>query len=159
VRTLAIDLDLDGTCGLASVFQSISVPAFARAPLSLSGIAIEMSAGGFETVTAADPDVSPISERTFTRADHVRAAFEVYQGTQRSDPIVPMSVRLTIADAHGKTVHEESVALTPQSFQARRARLRLALPLERLEPGDYALSIDAKTAQQASGRALRFTVE
>jgi VWFA-related protein len=144
---------------VASVFQQVSVPAFARAPLTLSGIAIEMSAGGIETVTAADAEVSPITARTFARADHVRAAFEVYQGTQRSDAIVPVSVRLAIADAHGKTVHEESVALTAQSFLARRARLRLALPLARLEPGDYALRIEARTAQQASGRALRFTVE
>jgi len=144
---------------VASVFQSISVPAFAKAPISVSGIAIEMSTGGFGTATAADVEVSPITERTFHRAERVRAAFEVYQGTQRSDAIVPVAVRLTIADARGKTVHEESVALTAQSFQARRARLRLALPLERLEPGDYALSIDAKTAQHASGRALRFTVD
>ena len=64
---------------VASVFQQVSVPAFARAPLSLSGIAIE-TAAGFETATAADAEVSPITERTFTRADHVRAAFEVYQG-------------------------------------------------------------------------------
>jgi VWFA-related protein len=144
---------------VASVFQPISVPAFARAPISLSGIAIEMSIGGFETVAATDADVSPITERTFAGAEHVRAAFDVYQGTQSSDAIVPVSVRLTIADARGKAVHEESVALTVQSFQARRARLRLTLPLERLERGDYALSIEATTAQHASGRALRFTVD
>jgi hypothetical protein len=103
--------------------------------------------------------VSPITERTFSRADHVRAVFEVYQGTQRSDAIVPVAVRLTIADARGKTVHDEPVALTAESFQGRRARLRLELPLDRLEPGDYALRIEARTAKQASGRALRFTVE
>ena len=143
---------------VASVFQQVSVPAFARAPLSLSGIAIETSPG-FGTAAAADAEVSPITQRTFTRADHVRAAFEVYQGTQRSEAIVPVSVRLTIADAHGKTVHEESVSLTAESFHARRARLRLAVPLERLGPGDYALSIEGKTAQQVSGRALRFTVQ
>ena len=57
------------------------------------------------------------------------------------------------------TVHEEPVALTADAFQSRRARLRLALPLERLERGDYALTIDARTATQASGRALRFSVE
>ena len=144
---------------VASVFQPVSVPDFARAPISRVRDCDRKSAGGFETAAAADADVSPITERTFTRAEHVRAAFEVYQGTQRSEAIVPVSVRLTIADAHGKTVHEESVALTAQSFQARRARLRLALPLERLEPGDYALRIDARTAEQASGRALRLTVE
>ena len=123
----------------------------------MSGIAIERA--GFGSVAGADTDLSPITERTFTRANRIRAAFEVYQGTRRSDAIVPVSVRLSIADAQGKTVHEESVALSAESFQARRARLRLALPLERLEPGDYALSIEVKTAQQASGRALRFTVE
>ena len=104
-----------------------------------------------ETVAGADTGVSPITERTFSRADRVRAAFEVYQGTQRSDAIVPVSVRLTIADAHGKTVHEESVALTAESFQARRARLRLALPLERLEPGDYALSIEPRRRSKPQG--------
>jgi hypothetical protein len=144
---------------VASVFQQVSVPTFGRAPLSLSGIAIEMAAGGFETGSLADVPVSPITERTFSRADHVRAAFEAYQGTQRSDAIVAVTVRLTIADAHGKTVHEESVSLTAESFQARRARLRLGLPLDRLEPGDYALSIEVRTAKETSGRALRFTVE
>ena len=147
------------TGGVASVFQPVSVPAFAQAPISLSGIAIERSAGGGETAAGANTEVSPITERTFARAEHVRAAFEVYQGTQRSDAIVPVSVRLTIADAHGKTVHEESVALTAQSFQARRARLRLAVPLERLEPGVYALRLEARTAEHTSGRALRLTVE
>ena len=34
---------------VASVFQPVSVPAFAKAPISLSGIAIERSAGGFGT--------------------------------------------------------------------------------------------------------------
>ena len=65
---------------VASVFQKVSVPAFARAPISVSGIAIER--GGFETAAAADTEVSPITERTFAGAEHVRAAFEVYQGTR-----------------------------------------------------------------------------
>ena len=140
---------------VASVYQPAAVPAFARAPIALSGIAIERATDAADTAS----EVAGVTQRAFTRADRMRAAFEVYQGTDKSDAIVPVSVHLTIADARGKTVHEESMALTPESFQARRARVRLALPLDRLEPGDYALSIEARTAQQASGRALRLIVE
>jgi hypothetical protein len=143
---------------VASVFQQVSVPAFARAPLSLSGIAIERT-GGFDAGAAADDAVSPITERAFSRAERVRAAFDVYQGTGKSDAIVPVAVLLTIADARGKTVHEEPVSLSADSFRSRRARLRLALPLDRLEPGNYALRIEARTGKQTSGRALRFSVE
>ncbi|MEP6916743.1 MAG: hypothetical protein ABJC89_13915, partial [Acidobacteriota bacterium] len=143
---------------VASVFQQVTVPAFAKAALSLSGITIERSGDRLTSDAPADEPSAPLTQRTFSRADRISAVSEVYQGTQRSNPIVPVSLRLKVADARGTPVHEETVALTAESFQHRRASSRLIVPLERLEPGDYLLSIEAKSAQQSAGRALRFTV-
>ena len=136
----------------ASVFQQLAVPAFADAPLSLSHVAIE-------TGTSGNGVISPTTQRTFGRTDQPRVFFQVYQGTQRTDPIVPVTVRVRVLDASGTAVRDQSLPLTDKDFRDRRADCRINLPIPRLVAGDYALRIDAASEKQTVGRAIRFSVD
>ena len=140
---------------VASVFQQVSIPPFAEQPLSLSGIAIEIAD---QLGNASDDPLAPITERTFGSADRVRAAFEVYQGTRRTNPLLPVAVRLTITDTRGTAIDGGAITLPAESFQGRLARSRMEVPLEHLQPGNYALSITATAGDQSVARALRFTI-
>jgi VWFA-related protein len=135
----------------ASVFQPLAIPSFADAPLSLSHVAIE-------TGTNANGVISPTTQRTFSRTDQPRVFFQIYQGTQRTDPIVPVTVRVRVLDASGTAVRDQSLPFTDKEFRDRRADCRINLPIPRLAAGDYALRIDVSSEKQTAGRAIRFSV-
>jgi VWFA-related protein len=144
----------------ASVFSQIAVPNFARAPLSLSDLAIE-------TVEAARPPPAqgnaqplvPTTQRVFGRGQRVRAFFQIYQGTQVTDSLAPVTVRVTVVDAKGNAVRDQSLAIAEEDFQNRRTDCRINVPVDRLTAGEYLLKIQAAAAKHTADRALRFAVE
>jgi hypothetical protein len=135
----------------ASVFQQLAIPSFADARLSLSHVAIE-------TGTSRDGAITPTTQRVFGRSEQPRAFVQIYQGTQRTDPIVPVTVRVRVLDASGTAVRDQSLPFTSKDFQDRRADCRINLPIARLTAGDYALRIDVSSENETFGRALRFSV-
>jgi hypothetical protein len=142
----------DQTRGLAaSVFQQFAIPSFGDAPLSLSHVAIE-------TGTNTSGAISPTTQRAFGRSDQPRVFFQIYQGTRRTDPIVPVTVRVRVLDAGGAAVRDQSLPFTDKDFRDRRADCRINLPIARLVAGDYALRIDVSSEKQTAGRAIRFSV-
>jgi hypothetical protein len=84
---------------------------------------------------------------------------QIYQGTERTDAIAPVSMRVQILDAKGSAVRDQSLPFTEQAFTKRRADCVITLPLAALSPGEYLLKLEASTDRQMTGRALRFTVE
>jgi VWFA-related protein len=144
---------------VASVFSQLLVPAFADAPLSLSGLVI-----GTRESTDSDPaapllPIVPTTQRAFHPEDQVWAFLQVYEGTQRTDALQPVSLRTTVVDEHGRMASDESVTLAKTAFVTRRAGHRITLPLEQLAPGRYLLRIEATLGRQTASRAVPFVVE
>jgi VWFA-related protein len=130
---------------VASVFSDVTVAEFDRAPLSLSDVAIE-------TANA------PTTRRVFRPSDQVRAVLQIYQGTERTDAIAPVTMRVQILDSKGAAIRDQSLPFGEQAFANRRAECVITVPVANLPPGDYLLKLEASTARHQAGRALRLAV-
>ena len=139
---------------VASVFSDVTVPNFDDAPLSLSGLSVE-------TVerSGAVGAAKPTTRRAFRRGEVVRGVLQIYQGTQRTDALAPVVMRVRILDAKGTALRDQSLPFPESSFANRRTDCVITLPLATLAPGEYLLKLDASANRHTSGRALRFRVE
>ena len=148
----------DQTTGATgSVFSQIAIPHFSTDRLSVSDIAVEL--GPPIGAAAGIPvPVLPTTRRTFARGDQVRAFLQLYQGTRRTDAIVPVSVRVRILDARGGAARDQSLVFSEKEFRARRADCRINLPIDRLPAGEYLLEIGATAGPETTTRRLRFAV-
>jgi len=148
-----------------SVYTHVDVPDFAKQPLSLSGLLLavspSVSSAGRESLTNLVP-VVPTAQREFARTDRATAFLQVYQDAGRPDtskPAQPASVTARITDTSDQVAWSQITELSVDRFTANRsADYRLDLPLERLAPGEYLLTIDASQGQRTVRRGLRFTV-
>ena len=115
---------------VASVFSDLTVPEFDRAPLSVSGVTVDV---------ASPPSASPVptTRRVFRRGEQVRALLQIYQGTERTEAIAPASMRVQIIDAKGGAVRDQSLPFTEKSFTNRRADCVITLPIANLPAGEY----------------------
>jgi VWFA-related protein len=140
------------TGAVASVFSEVTVPAFDSAPLSLSGVTVDV---------AHPPSATPVAttRRVFRRGEQARALMQIYQGTERTEPIVPVSVRVRILDAKGTAVRDQSMPFSDKTFSNRRADCVMTLPVATLPAGEYVLKLEASVDRRTAGRALRFTVD
>jgi hypothetical protein len=142
-----------------SVFASVTVPNFAREPLSLSGMVVERrSTGGpmFEDLASLVP-VRMTTTRLFSAADRVAVFARVYQ--RRSKTLAPVRVSARILDGQDRAAFTAETIFEPAAFAAEgRTDYRLDLPLDRLQKGEYLLTLDASTEATSARRSLRFTV-
>ena len=102
------------TTTVASVFADVTVPKFQSTPLSLSDIAVEIA-------SSHSTPAAPTTRRSFRRSDLVRAVIQIYQGTQRTDPITPVSMRVQIVNA-------QAAAYAISRSRSRSSRSRTAAP-------------------------------
>jgi VWFA-related protein len=137
---------------LASVFSDVTVPDFDKEALSLSGIAVDVARGAAEKPAQT-------TRRSFRKTERVRALLQIYQGLARTEPLVPVSMRVQILDAKGNAVRDQSLPFGEQTFVNRRADCIVTLPLANLPAGDYALKLEASADRRTAGRALRFSLE
>lgn len=149
VRVAVSDL---ATGAVASVFSGVTIPEFDNAPLSLSGVTVDV---------AGHPSAAPVptTRRVFRRGEQVRALMQIYQGTQRTEPIVSVTVRVQILDAKGTAVRDQSMPFSDKTFSNRRADCVMTLPVANLPAGEYLLKLEASLDRRTAGRALRFAVE
>jgi hypothetical protein len=144
----------------ASVYTFVDVPDFAQQPLSLSGIVLAV----LPVVPSAPPDaftnllpVVPTSRRDLLRADRATAFVRVYQNAKNAP--LPATLTARIVDTGDRLVWNEVKRLTADGFMGSRAAdYRLALPVERLEGGEYLLTIEATQGAYTARRGVRFTV-
>ena len=107
----------------------------------------------FETVTS----IVPTSRRQFLRSETVAAFAHVYQGG--TAPLAPVATRVHVVDATAKSVFGGTATIPAGEFgQDRSAELKLAIPLQRLPPGDYLLTLEAELGKNTARRDVRFTV-
>jgi hypothetical protein len=143
-----------------SVYSDLDVPDFAGAPLSLSGLVVNvsppLSIAPQERFTPMTP-VAPTTLRQFIGADSVSAFLRVYQGG--AHPLAMARVTAQIVDEADRTVFEKSDDLDPRAFgTARAADYLLQVPTRNLTPGQYLLAIEAKAGAHADKRSVRFTM-
>jgi hypothetical protein len=145
---------------IGTVFTSIDVPDFAKAPLSLSGVVLEVRPQ--ELVAADDAlreviPVVPTARRVLDRSDRATAFLRVYQGGL--DALRPVEVKMRIQNAAGTPVINTARSLTSDDFaKGRGADYTVELPLETLEPGEYLLTIEASERVRTVGRDVRFRI-
>jgi hypothetical protein len=143
-----------------SVYTFVDVPDFAQQPLSLSGLVLAVTPGvpsaGRETFANLLP-VVPSAQRDLARTDRATAFLQVYQDADR--PPLPASVTARITDTSDRIVLDEVTPLPADRFAGKHgADYRLELPVERLERGEYLLTIEATQDKNTARRGLRFTV-
>ncbi len=145
-----------------SVFADVEVPDFSNSPASLSGILIEATPTPFSAPKDALAPLVPIvptAERVFGRRDHASAFLRVYQGGPST--LEPLVLHITILNDQGETALDRSDEIGVASFDAktRAADERVALPLDKLAPGDYLLTIETSRDKTTARRDVRFTVK
>lgn len=144
----------------ASVFTFVDVPDFEQQPLSLSGIVLAVS----PSVPSAPPDaftnvlpVVPTARRDLARTDRATAFARVYQNAK--NVALPATLTARIVDTSDRLVLSEVKSLTAEGFVGNRgADYRLDLPVERLEGGEYLLTIETAQGKYTARRGMRFTV-
>jgi VWFA-related protein len=142
-----------------SVFADLEVPDFSKA-LSLSGVVIHaepaLTAPPADAVSALVP-IMPTTLREFAGDQQVTMFLKVYQGGNGKLAAVPLSVR--IRDVHNRVVFEAPQTLAADRFGAiRAAEYRLTLPMDKLAPGPYLLTIEGTLKKDAVRRDVRFQV-
>jgi VWFA-related protein len=142
-----------------SVYADVTVPDFAKPPLSISGVVISAE----PSPRSAPRDalvpllsVIPTTKREFTASDRAMAFVRVYQGGKR--PLARVAIRVRIADARGDEVLSMVDRLYPEQFGSRRAAdYTFQLPLATLAEGPHLLMITVSMSPAVSARAdVRF---
>jgi VWFA-related protein len=143
-----------------SVYTYVEVPDFAKEPLSMSAIVL---GGGSATVVTPTDDFGdlipfvPTSRRVFARTETVPVFARVYQGGEGA--MSPVAARVRVVDAAAKGVFGGGTTLPLEEFDVNRsAPFRLDVPLQRLVPGEYLLTLEATLGTRNARRDVRFTV-
>jgi VWFA-related protein len=151
----------DGATG--SVYAFVTIPDYAKAPVTLSGISVQAVPGpklvSAETVTGLLP-VRPTSEREFLQGSAVMAFFRVYQGGK--GPLDAAKVTLQIIDRQDAMALDRSEVIETGGFDAinRAADYRLELPMSTLAPGPYLLRVETSLVhgKGTARQTMRFSV-
>lgn len=142
-----------------SVYYDLEVPDFDELPLSISGVVFSVSpsviAAPRERLKGLVPIV-PTAQRDFQTTSKVSAYLQVYQGTRPKKAFVDLDVN--ILDGSGANVFHSLLELPPDRFGTSGAQYQLELPMDRLKPGPYLLSVEASTNDHTARRDVRFVV-
>jgi len=144
-----------------SVYAEVEVPDFANASLSVSGLMMEAMptdavapAGAFDALVP----VVPTSSRAFHVSQQVTAYLRIYQGSKAA--IASVAITATLRDRADKTVAEGTETLGPDQFHVggHAADYLFPLPLDKLAPGPYLLTLDVVMGKLTVNRSVQFTV-
>jgi VWFA-related protein len=143
----------------ASVYTFVDVPDFVKEKVALSGLVF----GTSPPALTAPPDafsalmpMVPTARRRFSAGDHVSAFLRVYQAKE----LLPATIETRIVDVSDREVASDDTTLTPDRFAGGLgAGYRLDLPLDRLETGEYLLTIEATAGGRTARRSVRFAYD
>lgn len=144
---LRVAANLTSLSTSGSLYYDVDVPNFSSAALSLSGILLSASpgpvVGSHDTLRAIVP-VVPTARRTFTAGHQVSAFTRVYQGGK--GPLAAVALRVQLRNGANDLVLDRGEELAPARFtSARSADVKMEVPVARLAPGEYLLTIEART--------------
>jgi len=150
-------VDLSG-----SVYYDVDVPDFTKGALVMSGAMLSVT----PMVVAAPRDllanimpIVPTTNRYFTKKTDQAAAFiSIYQP---KGSLKPVELVTRITDSSGTEVITSPTTLPASVFggDRRSAGWRYQIPVDRLEPGHYLLTFEAKLEKTTVKRDVRFIVQ
>jgi VWFA-related protein len=144
-----------------SLYYDVDVPDVSRAAVSLTPLMLSASPGPVAAPRDALAGVLPIvptSRRTFSGGHQVAAFTRVHQ--RGRGPVRPVTLRLRLEDQDGRVVMERPVELAAVRFNAARAAdVNIALPVAKLDPGAYLLTVETAGGETPVRRVIRFDVE
>ena len=151
-----------GDARTGSVYTFVDVPDFTNAPLSLSGLVVAATPSGSAAPSDAYADLLPVvptARRVFSPTDRVTVFARGYQGGRRA--VASATATARIVDAANQEVLRSETPLDAQSFGARRAAdYRLDVPVDRLGPGHYLLTVSLSAGSGAAvERSLSFQIQ
>jgi len=143
-----------------SVYVTVEVPDFDKAPLSLSGIVLGADNGlaidGVDRLRALLP-LTPTTARTFDRGEPATAFLRAYEGG--GGAIRPVIVHTRIVNDHDQSVMDRTETFGPDRFdRTRSAGIFVRLPTGDLPPGPYLLTLEASLGKAQGRRELRFVI-
>ena len=107
----------------------------------------------FETVTP----LVPTSRREFGRTETIGVFARVYQGGTTA--LASVATRVSVMDTAAKTIFAGNATLPAGEFgESRSTELKVDVPLQRLPPGEYLLTLEAALGKSGARRDVRFTV-
>jgi hypothetical protein len=148
----------DGEKESSGVYAPVEVPEFSKEDLAMSGLVLaEAPSHGLPRGALTDlTPVAPTTRRAFRTTDHVSAFVRAYQKEDRTPPTATVS----LLDAAGQPMIQTSAALSSALFGRLRASdCSFDLPLGRLAPGLYLLTVELKSGKTTATRSTSFTVE
>ena len=151
-----------GTAG--AVYADLEVPDFSKAPFSLSGVLLASTprptVAQTKSLHAVVPAV-PTTLRSFSKTSVVTSMLRVYQNPPgKGAARQPVSLRMTVLDASGAQVQEDSRTLAPEEF-AKTQGVDVSFPIVPMNftPGLHLLRIEATAAGSTLRRDVQFTVK
>jgi len=143
-----------------SVYADVEVPDF-TAPLAVSGAVVEaLPSGAVAPINAFDKflPVVPTSTREFKTLHDVSVFLRLYQGGTGS--LQPVEVTTRLVDESDSTVAEGKDTVYGNEFHVggRAADYRYAVPIKKLSPGPYLLTLDVTLDNRTVTRSVQFTV-
>lgn len=146
-----------------SLYYDLDVPDFSDDGVLLSGLVFSvkpaMPIAPIDGLKGVIP-VVPTTQRTFQSTDQASAFVRVYQGGR--NPPVPVPLRIQVRNDENVTVLDRQETVQLPAFAADRAAdVNLTLPLGRLRPGEYLLTIEATVPQKPGvvTRQIRFSIQ
>jgi hypothetical protein len=141
-----------------SLYFDIDVPDVAKTPVALSGLIVSAAPGPIVAPAGAFASLLPVvptTRRAFVATDTVTAFTRVHQSGRT--PIAPVQVRLTIRNAANLQMTERVHDVPAAQFTAARAAdLVLEVPVARLVPGHYLLTVETTMGSTTARRHARF---
>lgn len=142
---------------IASVHDTVDAPDFGREPLTISNLLVHTSRVRFRSTSALADflPIVPTTRRVFEAGETVTVYAQV---TQTGTPIdLPVTAR--VFDSTGTALLDRADVIEATTFAAGPTFYRFDLPLARLEPGEYLLTVNAERDAVQRTRTIRFEVQ
>jgi len=144
-----------------SVFSDVTIPDFAGARVSLSGLMIEAQPAVRSvpaTLFAPFTSIMPTTERAFGRMAPVTGYVRVQQGG--SDPLRQVRLAVVVLNAKDGVGFEKIETLEPSQFSpARTLDVTFQVPIGQLLVGPHLLRVTGSAGDARVHRDVRFSVK
>ena len=157
---LRVALNVSSLSTSGSLYYDVDVPDFQKAAVSFSGMVLAARPSAPVTPKDGLPGVLPVTpttRRAFSASDRVVAFTRVYQGGNKPLAAVPLHIQLRNQDDFLVMNRQESLPVE-MFTKDRSADVNIGLPLDRLAPGAYLLTLESTLGKTTAKREVRFDV-
>jgi hypothetical protein len=146
---------------VGSVVTHVEVPDFAKEPLTMSGIVLGSQAAAGDRTLLVDERLKgalppgPTVRRRFERTDTLTAFAEIYPEAKIS--LEDLRVTATVTTSGNAKVMSEPG--TRAASEPGRVGYTVRVPLAKLSPGQYVVTMEARAGRRRASRQVLFTVE